>query len=48
VLDNLDDRVRRWWATPYRFEKRQSATDARIWVVIERPADNIPVAAIKD
>jgi predicted transglutaminase-like cysteine proteinase len=46
VLDDLDDRVRRWWQTPYRFEKRQSAFDAGRWVVIEQPTGNVPVAAI--
>jgi len=46
VLDNLDDRVRRWRDTPYRFEKRQSADDAGQWVVIEPPTRNVPVAAI--
>lgn len=46
VLDNLDDRVKRWWDTPYRFEKRQSAVDPGQWVVIEQPTGNAPVAAI--
>jgi predicted transglutaminase-like cysteine proteinase len=46
VLDNLDDRVRRWWQTPYRFDKRQSSAHAGQWVVIEPPAANVPVAAI--
>ncbi|RYG71080.1 transglutaminase [bacterium] len=46
VLDNLDDRVKRWWDTPYRFEKRQSADDAGKWVVIEQPTGSVPVAAI--
>ena len=46
VLDNLDDRVRLWRQTPYRFEKRQSSTDAGQWVVIEHPAADAPVAAI--
>jgi predicted transglutaminase-like cysteine proteinase len=48
VLDNLDDRVRRWWTTPYRFQKRQSSLDAGQWVLIEQPVTDIPVAAIKD
>lgn len=46
VLDNLDDRVRRWWQTPYRFEKRQSDRDAGQWVSIERPTGDLPVASI--
>lgn len=46
VLDNLDDRVRRWWQTPYRFEKRQSSSDAGRWVVIEQPMSDGPVAAV--
>jgi predicted transglutaminase-like cysteine proteinase len=48
VLDNLDERVRRWWQAPYRFEKRQSSVHAGQWVLIEQPATDIPVAAIKD
>jgi predicted transglutaminase-like cysteine proteinase len=48
VLDNLDDRVRRWWQTPYRFQKRPSSVDAGQWVLIEQPVTDIPVAAIKD
>lgn len=46
VLDNLDDRVKRWWDTPYRFEKRQSSVNAGQWVIIEQPTGNVPVAAI--
>ena len=47
VLDNLDDRVRPWWQTPYRFEKRQSSVDAGQWLLIKQPAEDVPVAAIK-
>lgn len=46
VLDNLNNKVKRWWDTPYRFEKRQSTDDAGQWVVIEQPTANVPVAAI--
>lgn len=46
VLDNLDDRVRRWRKTPYRFEKRQSSDDAGRWVVVEQRSGDTPVAAI--
>jgi predicted transglutaminase-like cysteine proteinase len=48
VLDNIDERVRRWWQTPYRFEKRQSSVNAGEWVMIERPATDVPVAAINN
>lgn len=37
VLDNLNDDVKRWDRTPYRFVKRQSQQDARIWVNIGAP-----------
>lgn len=37
VLDNLNDEVKRWDRTPYRFVKRQSQEDQRIWVNIGTP-----------
>ncbi len=37
VLDNLDDTVRDWRATGYRFVKRQSQADANTWVAIGAP-----------
>ncbi|WP_374990090.1 transglutaminase-like cysteine peptidase [Rhizobium sp. TH2] len=46
VLDNLDDRVKRWWQTPYRFEKRQSSLDSAQWVLIEQVEKDVPVAAV--
>ena len=48
VLDNLDAEVRRWWQTPYRFKKRQSSIHGGQWVAIEHPADDVPVAAIRN
>lgn len=48
ILDNIDERVRRWWQTPYRFEKRQSSVDAGEWVMIEQPVTDIPVASINN
>lgn len=48
VLDNLDDRVRPWWQTPYRFEKRQSSVDAGTWLLIKQPVEDIPMAAIEN
>jgi predicted transglutaminase-like cysteine proteinase len=48
TLDNLDDRVRRWWQTPYRFQTRQSTVDAGQWVQIDQPVADIPVAAIRE
>ena len=36
ILDNLQARILRWSETAYRFHKRQSATDTRKWVEIEK------------
>ncbi len=46
ILDNLDDTVRHWTQTPYRFIKRQSSRDAGQWVSIEH-ADDIMVGALQ-
>ena len=43
VLDNLDDEVRDWRATPYRFLKRQSSVHTGRWVDITNGARG-PVA----
>lgn len=37
VLDNLDDEVRAWNKTRYRFVKRQSQTDQNSWVDLGDP-----------
>lgn len=37
VLDNLDDAVKPWKATGYRFVKRQSQSDPNTWVAIGAP-----------
>ncbi|MFY9656245.1 MAG: transglutaminase-like cysteine peptidase [Methylocystis sp.] len=37
ALDNLDDTVKPWNRTPYRFVKRQSETNQNIWVAIGAP-----------
>ena len=37
VLDNLDDGVKAWAASPYRFVKRQSQRDPNVWVSIGAP-----------
>ncbi len=37
VLDNLEDEVKGWKKTGYRFVKRQSQTDANTWVTIGEP-----------
>jgi predicted transglutaminase-like cysteine proteinase len=37
VLDNLDDEVRAWTKTRYRFVKRQSQTDPNVWVDLGDP-----------
>ncbi|MBV8471887.1 MAG: transglutaminase-like cysteine peptidase [Hyphomicrobiales bacterium] len=34
VLDNLNDEMRPWTATGYRFVKRQSQTDQNVWLTI--------------
>jgi predicted transglutaminase-like cysteine proteinase len=39
ILDNLDDSVRLWSETPYRFMKRQADYDTGRWVKIENSAD---------
>lgn len=39
VLDNLDERVRLWSETPYRFMKRQADYDTGRWVKIENSSD---------
>ena len=38
VLDNKTDEIRLWSETPYRFVKRQSASDPQKWVRIGPPA----------
>ena len=43
VLDNLDDEVRDWRDTPYRFLKRQASTHTGRWVDITNGA-RVPVA----
>lgn len=39
ILDNLDERVRLWSETPYRFMKRQADYDTGRWVKIENSGD---------
>ena len=39
ILDNLDERVRLWSDTPYRFMKRQADYDTGRWVKIENSGD---------
>jgi predicted transglutaminase-like cysteine proteinase len=39
ILDNLDERVRLWSETPYRFMKRQADNDSGRWVKIENSTD---------
>jgi predicted transglutaminase-like cysteine proteinase len=34
VLDNMNDAVKPWTMTPYRFVKRQSQVDPNLWVAI--------------
>ena len=37
ALDNLDDAVKPWNKTPYRFVKRQSETNQNVWVALGAP-----------
>lgn len=39
ILDNLDESVRLWSETPYRFMKRQADYDSGRWVKIENSQD---------
>lgn len=39
VLDNLEDTIKPWRETPYRYLKRQASTDSGRWVTIENGAD---------
>ena len=39
VLDNLEDQVKAWYATPYTFLKRQASFDTGRWVTIENGKD---------
>lgn len=47
ILDNLDNQVRLWSETPYRFLKRQASFNAGRWVTIENSADLV-VGAVKN
>jgi predicted transglutaminase-like cysteine proteinase len=38
ILDNMNDEIRLWNQTPYRFVKRQSQEDQNIWVSIGAPS----------
>lgn len=37
ALDNLDDAVKPWRQTPYRFVKRQSESNQNVWVALGAP-----------
>jgi predicted transglutaminase-like cysteine proteinase len=37
VLDNLEDEVKPWAKTPYRFVKRQSQENQNVWVAVGAP-----------
>jgi predicted transglutaminase-like cysteine proteinase len=39
VLDNLNDEMRPWNATGYRFVKRQSQEDPNVWLTIGAPVE---------
>ncbi|MDB5595201.1 MAG: transglutaminase family protein cysteine peptidase [Hyphomicrobiales bacterium] len=40
VLDNMQDEVKSWERTPYRFVKRQSQHDQNVWVSIGTPVSS--------
>jgi predicted transglutaminase-like cysteine proteinase len=37
ILDNLNESIRPWTATGYRFIKRQSQQDPNVWLSVEPP-----------
>ena len=39
ALDNLNDEMKPWLATGYRFVKRQSQEDPNVWVQLGKPAE---------
>ena len=39
VLDNLNDEMKPWTTTGYRFVKRQSQEDPNIWVMLGPPVE---------
>jgi predicted transglutaminase-like cysteine proteinase len=39
VLDNLNDEIKPWTSTEYRFVKRQSQEDPNIWVLLGPPVE---------
>lgn len=46
ILDNLDNEVKPWYATPYTFLKRQASFNTGRWVTIENGRDLL-VGALK-
>ncbi|MBO0732868.1 MAG: transglutaminase-like cysteine peptidase [Methylocapsa sp.] len=40
ILDNLTDEIKLWFATGYRFVKRQSQENPNFWVLIENPDEH--------
>lgn len=47
ILDNLEDRVLRWYDTDYTFLKRQSDRDSGVWVEIDDGAAAAAVASVR-
>ncbi|WP_412050852.1 transglutaminase-like cysteine peptidase [Hoeflea sp. Naph1] len=39
VLDNLEDRIKNWHDTPYRYLKRQASNNSGRWVTIENGSE---------
>lgn len=48
VLDNMNDAVKAWTATPYRFVKRQSQENPNVWVAIGAPTTAPAYVSNKD
>jgi predicted transglutaminase-like cysteine proteinase len=47
ILDNRRDQILRWSQTDYRFLKRQSAQDPKLWVALAKEAKPSTVSLIK-
>ena len=43
ILDNMNDDVKLWSRTPYRFIKRQSQEDQNVWITIGAPVETARV-----
>lgn len=46
ILDNMNEQVKIWSRTPYRFVKRQSQDDQNVWISIGKPVETARVLVI--